>query len=281
MPLSKDSVNHPSDVSATSDSKAALALLHQIIDRPGTVLIAYSGGVDSGLLCDIAWERIGKRMYGLLLTGSFIPQQEIEKAILFARMQGFPLIIRPYNMLAFSDVTKNTKERCKFCKQHMASLLWEVAKVHDCKTIYDGICVSDTSEYRPGIAVSTKAGIEHPFLKAGLTKSEIRSIAQARGLPIWNKPSSACLASRIPYGTPLTKDLLKRVESAESYLSVRGFSPLRVRAHNNIARVEISPEQFEALIEIRTEVNHAFRELGFTYTTLDVAGYRSGSMDES
>jgi uncharacterized protein len=162
----------------------------------------------------------------------------------------------------------------------MASLLWEVAKEHGCKTIYDGVCVSDSNEYRPGIEASTKAGIEHPFLEVGLTKSEIRSIARTRGLSIWNKPSAACLASRIPYGTPLTKEVLIKVENAELYLSERGFSPLRVRAHNDIARVEISQEQFSALIEIRTEISHIFREFGFTYTTLDMGGYRSGSMDE-
>ena len=244
------------------------------------VLIAYSGGVDSSLLCDIVWECIQERMIALLLIGPFIPQYEIDKAVLFAQMRKFPLLIREYDLLSFPDVAANTKERCAFCKQHMAELLWQVADEQGCSIIIDGVCVSDTDEYRPGIEVSTKAGIKHPFLEAGITKSEIRALAQSRGLSVWNKPSSACLASRIPYGTLLTKGLLQCIERSELYLHESGFTPVRVRMHGDIARIEVVPEQFHMLIEKRKEILSSFREFGFLYVTLDLLGYRSGSMDE-
>jgi uncharacterized protein len=245
------------------------------------VLIAYSGGVDSSLLCDMVWEHIQERMIAILLIGPFIPQHEIDKAVLFAQKHTFPLLIREYDLLSFPDIAANTKERCAFCKQHMADLLWQVADEQGCTIIIDGVCVSDTHEYRPGIEVSTKAGIQHPYLEAGITKSEIRELAQRRGLSVWNKPSSACLASRIPYGTPLTKKRLQCIERSELYLHESGFSPVRVRIHDNIARIEVVPEQFQMLIMKQKEIVSSLREFGFLYVTLDLLGYRSGSMDEA
>lgn len=265
-------------------SDACLDRLYQILhgyEKDKKVLIAYSGGVDSGLLCDIAWECIGKKMIALLLAGPFISQHEVDQAISFARERAFPLLVREYDILSFPDITENTKKRCAFCKQHMADLLWQVAHEHGCSTVIDGVCVSDTAEYRPGIEVSTKAGIKHPFLECDITKSEIRNLAQRRGLSLWDKSSSACLASRIPYGTPLTKDLLQSVERAECYLHECGFSPARVRIHGDIARIEVTPEQFQRLIEMRKEIVSFFRECGILHVTLDMLGYRSGSMDET
>ena len=266
-----------------TNSDTSQKLMHQGMNTwkdDEKVLIAYSGGVDSSLLCDIVWECIQERMIALLLIGPFIPQYEIDKAVLFAQMRKFPLLIREYDLLSFPDVAANTKERCAFCKQHMAELLWQVADEQGCSIIIDGVCVSDTDEYRPGIEVSTKAGIKHPFLEAGITKSEIRALAQSRGLSVWNKPSSACLASRIPYGTLLTKGLLQCIERSELYLHESGFTPVRVRMHGDIARIEVVPEQFHMLIEKRKEILSSFREFGFLYVTLDLLGYRSGSMDE-
>jgi len=266
------------------DSDACFERLYQILheyEKEGKMLIAYSGGVDSALLCDIAWECAQEKMVALLLTGPFIPQYEVDEAISFARKREFPLLVCEYNMLTFSDITKNTKERCAYCKQQMAALLWEIADERGCSTVIDGVCSSDIHEYRPGIEVSTKAGIKHPFLECGITKTEIRNLAQRRGLTLWNKPSAACLASRIPYGTPLTKDLLQLAERTERYLHEHGFSPIRVRIHNDIARIEIAPEQFQKLIEMREEIVSTFREFGMVHITLDLLGYRSGSMDDS
>jgi len=272
------------ETSPKTHSDTRLKRVYQIIDKwkgDEKVLIAYSGGVDSSLLSDIVWERIQMRMIALLLTGPFIPQYEIDKAVLFAQMRTFPLLIRPYDFLSYPDIAANTKDRCAFCKQHMADLLWQVADEQGCSIIIDGVCASDTDEYRPGIEASTKAGIKHPFLEAGITKSEIRTLAQSRGLSVWDKPSSACLASRIPYGTLLTKKRLKCIERSESYLHDLGFAPVRVRMHGDIARIEVSHEQFQMLIENRKEIISAFREFGFLYVTLDLLGYRSGSMDEA
>lgn len=274
----------PFETSIRTNSDTGLKLMYQVInkwEKDEKVLIAYSGGVDSSLLCDIVWECIQERMIALLLIGPFIPQHEIDKAVLFAQKQKFPLLIREYAFLSFPDVTANTKKRCGFCKQHMADLLWQVADEQGCSIIIDGVCVSDTHEYRPGIEVSTKAGIKHPFLEAGITKSEIRALAQKRGLSVWNKPSSACLASRIPYGTILTKKRLECIERSELYLQDSGFAPVRVRMHENIARIEVAYEQFPMLIENRKEIVSTLREFGFLYVTLDLLGYRSGSMDET
>ena len=267
-----------------TDSDACFERLYQILheyEKEEKIFIAYSGGVDSSLLCDIAWECIGRKMIALLLTGPFIPEHEVSKAIAFARERDIPLLVYEYDMLSFPDITENTKERCAFCKQHMADLLWQIADEQGCSTIIDGVCTSDTAEYRPGIEVSTKAGIKHPFLECGITKAEIRNFAWRRGLSLWDKPSSACLASRVPYGAPLTKDLLRLIERSEYYLHEHGFLPVRVRIHNDIARIEIAPEQFQALIEMRKEIVSTLRKFGILHVTLDMLGHRSGSMDET
>jgi uncharacterized protein len=140
--------------------------------------------------------------------------------------------------------------------------------------------MSDTYEHRPGLAASSEEGIVHPFIEAGITKQEIRDIARACGLPVWQKPSAACLSSRIPYGEEITCDKLRMIEMAEAFLSAQGFSQLRVRVHGPVARIEVLPKNIQKIVAIREEIVTSFRAIGFSYITLDLEGYRSGSMDE-
>jgi uncharacterized protein len=175
---------------------------------------------------------------------------------------------------------KNPAERCYWCKKRSAGVLKGRQEALHVACIADGINLSDTGEHRPGILASTEEGICHPFLEAGLTKADIRTIAQASGLPFWNKPSAACLASRIPYGDEITGKKLAMIEDAEAFLHAAGFFPCRVRMHGGIARIEVVHGDVLKMPALQDRLVTTFKTIGFTYVTLDLEGYRSGSMDE-
>ena len=175
---------------------------------------------------------------------------------------------------------KNPPERCYYCKKISAGYLKETAGKYGLACIADGINTSDMGEHRPGLTAATEEGIIHPFILAGINKDEIRQIARDRGLRVWNKPSAACLSSRIPYGDEITLTNLRMIEEAEAFLAGQGFAQFRVRLHGRIARIEVLPADFGRLLAIREDLLHRFREIGISYATLDLSGYRSGSMDE-
>ena len=175
---------------------------------------------------------------------------------------------------------KNSPDRCYYCKKISAQYLKQRASDLGFACIADGINISDTYEHRPGLAASSEEGIVHPFIEAGITKQDIRDIARECGLQIWQKPSAACLSSRIPYGEEITLDKLCMIEKAEAFLSAQGFSQLRVRVHGRVARIEVLREDLQKLMAIHKEVVRNFKAIGFSYISLDIEGYRSGSMDE-
>lgn len=178
------------------------------------------------------------------------------------------------------EFRKNSPDRCYYCKKISAHYLKQWAGELGFACIADGINVSDTYEHRPGLAASSEEGIVHPFIEAGITKQDIRDIARECGLPIWQKPSAACLSSRIPYGEKITFDKLRMIEKAEAFLSAQGFSQLRVRVHGRVARIEVLREDLQKILSIQEEIVKTLKAIGFSYITLDLEGYRSGSMDE-
>jgi uncharacterized protein len=216
----------------------------------------------------------------VLLDSPIVPRAAISEAKKIAEEFGLQLEIIPVRVMDDERFRKNPAERCYWCKKNSAKVLkWRKDALHFA-CIADGINVSDKGEHRPGLLASTEEGIIHPFLEAGITKADIRDIAKACGFQFWNKPSAACLSSRIPYGDEITPYKLTRIEEAEAFLHAKGFSQCRVRIYGDIARIEVTNDDIPKLLNNREDLVKIFRSIGFTYVTLDLEGYRSGSMDE-
>jgi len=260
-------------------SRKRTAVLETLL-RHGPVLVSFSGGVDSTLLAALAKEALGDNCHLALLDSPLIPQDEVEEAKKIAASLGLALEIIPVPHLEHESFCSNPEDRCYHCKKISAQYLRTRATELGLACIADGVNISDTKEHRPGLRASTEEGIVHPFIETGCTKQDIRDIAREMGLPVWQKPSAACLASRIPYGDRITREKLRIIENAEKFLAARGFSQFRVRLHGNIARIEVHKEEMGRILEEKDPVVEYLRTLGIAYVTLDLAGYRSGSMDE-
>ncbi|MBA5941953.1 MAG: ATP-dependent sacrificial sulfur transferase LarE [Methanophagales archaeon] len=245
------------------------------------ILIAFSGGVDSGLLLKIAQDILGEAVFAVTLDAEIMPRSELKHAEQFVKALGCDYEIVKFPILDNKDFVKGSRERCYYCKKESAKILAMIGADKEIKSIADGVNISDFDEYRPGIKASDEAGIWHPFVDAGITKSDIRDIAKEIGLEFWDKPSSACLATRIPYGDEITKDKLEQIERAEEILRGKGFrfQQVRARIHGEIVRIEVTAGEIDQALRLRTEIIRELKGIGFKYITLDLEGYRSGSMD--
>jgi len=257
-----------------------LEMLRETIASKGKILVAFSGGVDSGLLLKIAHDLLGENVFCVTLDAEVMPGSELNHAEKIVRALGCGYELVKFPILDNKNFVKNSRERCYYCKKESAKIVKKIASGKGIKYVADGVNLSDFDEHRPGIKASDEEGIWHPFVEVGITKSDIREIAKELGIRFWNKPSSACLATRIPYGEEVTRERLMMVERAEEVLKRVGFRQVRVRMHGEIARIEVMEEEFGQVFALRAEIIKELKGMGFKYITIDLEGYRSGSMDE-
>jgi uncharacterized protein len=250
------------------------------IAEKGKLLVAYSGGVDSSLLAKVASDVLSENALCVLLDSETLPRSELKNAEELAKSLGLNFRIAKYSMLEDEEFVENPVVRCYLCKKKSAGVLKSIAKAKSISCIADGVNLSDYEDYRPGIRACGEEGIWHPLVEAQMTKQDIRDICREMGLPFWNKPSSACLSSRIPYGHRITEENLRMVEEAEDYLKGLGFGQLRARCHGKLARIELPREDTERALNFRDDIARKLKSLGFDYVTLDLEGFRSGSMNE-
>ena len=260
--------------------KEKLEHLKEIIKEKDSLMIAFSGGVDSSLVAKIAYEVLGKKALAVTLTSETFSKRELENAKKMAKEIGVPHMIVKSSELGNEAFVKNPENRCYYCKKEEAIVFKRIANENRIKYIADGVNLSDFDEHRPGIKALDEEDIIHPLVGAGIKKPDIKAMAKFLGLSNYNMPSTTCLSSRISYGEEITIEKLKRIEEAESFILSSGFRQVRVRCHKNIARIEVEKEEIEKAINFREEIVRRLKKAGFKYITLDLEGYRSGSMDE-
>lgn len=257
--------------------------LKQYIKSLKSAVIAFSSGVDSTFLLKTAHDILSDKVIAVTASSCSFPKRELNEAIEFCKKEGIRHIITNSEELKIEGFSHNPKNRCYLCKKELFLKIKKIASQNNIENIMEGSNIDDNSDYRPGMQAIKELDIKSPLQIAGLTKFEIRELSKKLNLPSWNKQSFACLSSRFVYGEEITQEKLKMVDNAEQLLIDLGFNQIRVRIHNKLARIEILPDEFEKLIkkEIREKIVSEFKKLGFTYVSMDLTGYRTGSMNET
>lgn len=255
------------------------ARLRSAIDPLGRVLVAFSGGVDSTLVLKVAYDLLGDNVLGVTAVSPSLPKVELQETIDLARHIGAPHRLIETSELENPNYVANPVNRCYFCKTELYSSLMPLLLREGYHYILDGTQADDAGDFRPGGQAAREHEVRSPLRDAGLTKKEVHLLARCLNLPNWDKPASACLSSRIPHGLAVTKEILGQIENAEVVLRNLGFRQVRVRHHKEVARIEIPPEEFPRLLECREAVLRGLKEAGYPFVTLDLAGFRSGSLN--
>jgi uncharacterized protein len=249
----------------------------------GSAAIAFSGGVDSAFLAAVLHRVLPGKSLAVTIDSEAYPPENLAECISLASMIGIELIVIKKNVCELEEFAENLPERCYYCKKALFSSIYDELKTRGISILLDGSNADDLGDYRPGMRAIKELDVKSPLLELGFTKKDIRALSKEIGLPTWNRQSFACLASRFPYGTRITPDLLEKVWRAEAVLKEIGFKNYRVRNHGDIARIELDLEGIKTLMEetTRKKVAESLKQLGFKYITLDIEGYRTGSMNET
>lgn len=257
--------------------------LKQLLQSYETVAVAYSSGVDSTFLLYAAKDALGERVCAITASSGSFPKRELQESQAYCQELGIKQIVCITNELAVPGFAENPPDRCYICKKALFTQMLETAKREGMCVLAEGSNLDDEGDYRPGHRAIKELGIKSPLREIGFTKKEIRTMSKSLQIPTWDKPSFACLSSRFPYGEVITKEKLTMVDLAEQQLLDMGFHQFRVRMHGTMARIELLPEEFPRIMDeqIRTQICAYQKSLGFTYTALDLQGYRSGSMNET
>lgn len=256
-------------------------VLNSYLRDLGKVCIAFSAGIDSSFLLEAANRALNGNVLAIMAKGAMMPQKEVQYGREFCKARDIRLIEIDANEFLVEAFVNNTPDRCYHCKHGIFSQILRVAKENGFDVVAEGTNSDDTHDYRPGKKALAELGVKSPLLECGFTKKEIRECAKEMAIEIWDKPSGACLATRVPTGEKVTLELLKRIETAEDILKSMGFRQVRVRAHNQLARIETSPDEIELLLraDIRSEVSKRIKEAGFRYVSADLEGYKTGNMN--
>jgi len=255
--------------------------LRIIIRSLKKVIIGYSGGVDSALVAKVATEELGVNALVVISDSPSLPRSELEEALSLASKCQFNIRIIHTKEAENEEYLANPKNRCFYCKSELYGDLEKIRLTENYEAILDGANLDDTADYRPGRVAAKENKVRSVLVEAGLNKKDVRSLAEKLNLPNFDKPAAACLSSRFPYGTSITKEKLSQVELAEEYLKQLGIKSVRVRYHQDVARIEIEKDSFEIVLENANKIYLHFKSLGFSYTALDIIGFRSGSMNEN